>query len=71
MGSLRELNIITQVHYIPVTEQPFYRKLGFKSEDFPHCQKYYESAISLPIYFSLTDEDFHYVVSKIEQKLTV
>ena len=71
MLSLRELNIITQVHYIPLPEQPFYRQLGFKSENFPHSRQYYKSAISLPLYFSLTDEDFNYVVSTIESKLTI
>ena len=71
MLSLRESNIITQVHYIPLTEQPFYKQLGFKSENFPHSQKYYKSAISLPLYFGLTDEDFNFVVSTIEEKLKV
>tara|TARA_A100001015_G_C15030540_1_gene732979 strand:+ start:571 stop:2655 length:2085 start_codon:yes stop_codon:yes gene_type:complete len=71
MRSLKELNIFTQVHYIPITEQPFYRKLGFNSEDFPNSQAYYKTAISLPIYFSLTDEDFNFVISKIDQILNV
>lgn len=70
MTSLRESNIITQVHYIPITDHPFYRKLGFKSDNFPHSQRYYKSAISLPLYFSLTHEDFSHVLSIIEQKLT-
>ena len=42
MHSLREHNIVTQVHYIPVHTQPFYKDRGFKSIDFPNTMAYYE-----------------------------
>lgn len=62
---LRKEKIFTQVHYIPVHLQPFYQNLGFKKGDFPIAENYYERAISLPMFPSLTD----YEVNKVIQVL--
>jgi len=49
---LKAKGVMTQVHYIPVTNQPFYdRKKMKNSNDF------YRHCLSLPIYVDLTDED--------------
>ena len=53
--SLRAQNIGVNVHYIPVHTQPYYAKLGFKQGDFPHAESYYAQAISLPLYYDLTE----------------
>jgi UDP-4-amino-4,6-dideoxy-N-acetyl-beta-L-altrosamine transaminase len=50
---LREAGIGVNVHYIPIHTQPYYAKFGFKPEDFPEAMRYYESAISLPMYPTL------------------
>ena len=57
MGDLRRNGVITQVHYIPVTIQPFYQRLGFLEEDYPHANKYYAEALSIPLYFDLGDAE--------------
>lgn len=54
---LRSAGIGVNVHYIPVHLQPDYQKLGFKSGMFPESEKYYEEAITLPMFPSMTDED--------------
>lgn len=54
---LRTAGIGVQVHYIPVPTQPYYRKLGFKPGDFPEAEQYYAEAISLPMYYKLTEAD--------------
>jgi UDP-4-amino-4,6-dideoxy-N-acetyl-beta-L-altrosamine transaminase len=69
MKQLRNKSIITQVHYVPVVNQPFFKKQGFVAEDFPISQAYYEAALSLPLYFDLNDKDFNYVLKSIEQVL--
>lgn len=58
--ALRAKGIGVNVHYIPVHRQPYYRKLGFKAGDFPEAERYYEEAISLPLYpaLDLTQQDF-------------
>lgn len=69
MHSLREHNIITQVHYIPVHTQPFYKNKGFVPTNFPNSMAYYKKALSLPLYFSLTFEEQDFVVEKISENL--
>ncbi|MDE0926436.1 MAG: UDP-4-amino-4,6-dideoxy-N-acetyl-beta-L-altrosamine transaminase [Methylophilaceae bacterium] len=56
MNALIEQGVIPQVHYIPVHLQPFYKKLGYKRGDYPNAEAYYDQALSLPEYYSLTDE---------------
>jgi len=53
---LRAAGIGVNVHYIPVHLQPYYRRLGFRAGTYPNAEAYYAGAISLPIYFDLTDE---------------
>ncbi len=63
---LRENEIYTQVHYIPVHMQPYYKQLGWKEGDFPVTENYYEHCLSLPMYQSLEDEEQEYVIEKIK-----
>jgi UDP-4-amino-4,6-dideoxy-N-acetyl-beta-L-altrosamine transaminase len=65
MGDLRRNGVITQVHYIPVTIQPFYQGLGFKEEDYPRANKYYAEALSIPLYVDLRDVDQLYIINLI------
>ena len=63
---LRSLQIYTQVHYIPVPLQPYYReKFGYEGGEFPVAEKYYEEALSLPLFPSLTDSEQNYVISSV------
>lgn len=55
MHQLRAEGIGTQVHYIPVPAHPYYCRLGYKSEDYPNSQSYYNEALSIPLYYDLTD----------------
>jgi dTDP-4-amino-4,6-dideoxygalactose transaminase len=59
---MRMAGIGVQVHYIPVTNQPYYRSLGVVPEDFPEAQAYYERAMSLPLFPDLTDSEQDRVV---------
>jgi len=66
---LRNEGIGVNLHYIPVHTQPYYSRLGFKRGDFPGAERYYREAISIPIYYDLTDEDQDIVIDKIKQVL--
>ena len=50
--------IQTQVHYIPVTSQPFHEGKSLKNS-----KSVYEHSLSLPIYFDLTEDQYKRVVS--------
>ena len=65
MNFLREQNIYTQVHYIPVHLMPYYKKFGWKLGDMPNAESYYKSCLSLPIFPTLTDEEQDFVINQI------
>ncbi len=64
---LKSKGIYSQVHYIPVHLQPYYRNLGWKKGDFPFAENYYESCISLPMFPTLSDDDQSYVIDIIRK----
>ncbi len=53
------------LHYIPIHLHPFYQKMGFFKGQFPESEKYYEEAITLPIYPSLNFEDQNKIIETL------
>ena len=64
MLKLKEKGILTQVHYIPVHTQPYYRGL-YGDADLPGARKYYERTLSLPLFPDMGEDDVSYVVEQI------
>lgn len=60
-------NIYSQVHYLPVYWHSYYEKLGYKRGLCPNAEKYYNEVCSLPLYYSLTDEDVEDVIRAVEK----
>jgi len=57
-----------QIHYIPLHLQPFYKKrFGYKKGDFPMAEKYYERAITLPLFPKMTDKDVNEVIKRTKK----
>jgi dTDP-4-amino-4,6-dideoxygalactose transaminase len=68
MEELKEKGIGTQVHYIPVNSQPYYKeKLGYKREDCPVAEGYYGKALSIPLYPMMNEEQINYVYSSTSE----
>jgi len=67
MQILRNRDIGTQVHYIPVPAHPHYRKLGQLPESFPNAQTYYREALSIPLFYDLTEEQQNHVIAAIQE----
>lgn len=65
--ALHEEGIYSQVHYLPVYLHSYYEKLGYKKGSCPNAEKYYEAAMSLPLYYSLTDEDVQDVIHAVRK----
>jgi len=53
---LRQNGIGVNVHYIPIHTQPYYSQLGFRIGDFPNSESYYNRAISIPLFHTMTVE---------------
>lgn len=66
---LRQSGILVNVHYSPIHQQPYYRNLGFKTGDFPNAEAYYDAALSLPMYYGLTEEQQDFVVDQLAEAL--
>lgn len=67
MQELKARQIGSQVHYIPVPAQPHYRRLGFRPEDYPNAQRYYQEAVSIPLFYDLTDKQQEQVITTIKE----
>jgi UDP-4-amino-4,6-dideoxy-N-acetyl-beta-L-altrosamine transaminase len=66
---LRALGIGVNVHYIPVHTQPYYRDLGFRHGQYPEAEKYYEEALTLPLYPTLSEQQQDEVVDALRKAL--
>jgi dTDP-4-amino-4,6-dideoxygalactose transaminase len=65
--ALREKNIGTSVHFIPLHLHPYYRiKFGYKPQDFPTASSVFERLISLPIYPKMTAANIAQVVEAVK-----
>lgn len=63
--NLRAGGVGVNLHYIPVYQQPYYERMGFKREDYPEAERYYAEAISLPMYPGLTEEQQDEVIHQL------
>jgi UDP-4-amino-4,6-dideoxy-N-acetyl-beta-L-altrosamine transaminase len=70
MDELRERGIGTQVHYIPVHLQPYYReRFGYRPGAFPAAEARYAESLSLPLYPAMTDADTARVIRTVREVL--
>jgi len=65
--ALNAENIGLQVHYIPVYFHPYYKKLGYETGLCPNAEALYEEIITIPLYYSLSDEDVNSVIKAVKK----
>ena len=63
---LRSKNMYVNLHYLPIHLQPFYRKFGFKKNQFPVAEEYSETTISIPIYPNLKKKEQIKIINYIK-----
>jgi UDP-4-amino-4,6-dideoxy-N-acetyl-beta-L-altrosamine transaminase len=68
MKSLHLQGIGTQVHYVPVPYQPYYRAL-YGEGRFPGADEYYSRCLSLPMFASMSLDDVSRVVDALSLSL--
>jgi len=59
--SLLRMGIGVNLHYIPIYRQPYYAQFGFNYKNFPNAEKYYDQAITLPLYPNLSSSDLNFI----------
>ena len=52
--AMQVAGINVNLHYIPVYAHPFYKNFGFDVESFPESEKYYQEAISIPMFHGMS-----------------
>jgi perosamine synthetase len=68
--ALRAENIGVNVHYMPLHLHPFYqREFGYRKGDYPRAERYYERAITLPIFPKMSDENVEDVIKAVQKVL--
>lgn len=66
---LHDKGVGVNVHYIPIHLQPYYQQLGFKQGDFPVSEHFYQNALTLPLFPSLTDTEQAKVIAVLHEVL--
>jgi perosamine synthetase len=66
--AFRAENIGVNVHYIPVHLHPYYKRVfGHNEGDFPRAEKYYNRAITLPVFPGMSDKDIKDVIEGVNK----
>jgi len=68
IAKLKERNIGTSVHFIPLHKHPYYKNI-FSGKDFPVANRVYEEIVSIPVFPSMSDDDVSYVIENINDIL--
>ena len=70
MTFLKKKGIGTQVHYIPIYPHPFFKGVNADlAPYFPEMEAYYAQALTLPLYYDLTEENVEFIVSTLKKAL--
>ena len=64
MAALKAKGIGTQVHYIPVHRQPYYRS-RYGELELPGAEAWYARCLSLPLFPAMADADVDRVVEAL------
>lgn len=70
MEALRARGVGSQVHYIPVHQQPYYRG-RYGELDLPGAQSWYDRCLSLPLYPGMTGDDVDRVAAALAEALGI
>lgn len=65
--ALQAENIGVNVHYIPVYWFPYYQSLGYRKGLCPNAEAYYESSMTLPLFYGMTDQDQEDVIRAVKK----
>ena len=65
MEELKNKSIGSQVHYIPLFLQPYYRSLG--SNILSNAMNYYNKCLSLPLYNQLKEKDIKFISNQLKR----
>ena len=65
--ALQAEGVGVNVHYIPTYTFPYYQSLGYKMGTCPNAERLYERIVSIPLYYSLTDEQQDKIILAVKK----
>ena len=66
ISKMKEAGIPIMVYYpVPMHKQTAYKYLGYKTNDFPVCEKFSNTVFSLPMHAYLTDDELSFIAEGI------
>ncbi len=67
---LKEINIGTSLHFIPIFEHPYYKKnFQFEKSAFPNANEMYNKTLSLPLFAGMSSQDENDVINAVKALL--
>jgi dTDP-4-amino-4,6-dideoxygalactose transaminase len=66
MTALREMGVGSQVHYIPLHKQPYYRR-RYGEITLPGAEEYYSRCLSIPMFPTMDDSDVERVATALSR----
>ncbi|MFT4696586.1 MAG: dTDP-4-amino-4,6-dideoxygalactose transaminase, partial [Urechidicola sp.] len=66
---ISKYEVAVNVHYMPIPMLTAFKK-NFDIKDFPQTFKNYACEITLPVYFTLTDEQVQTVIETVKKSVT-
>ncbi len=67
MKQFLKSGIVTQVHYIPVFIHPYYKNKYKNKKKYLNSINFYNSALSIPLFYDLSDKEQRYVIKKVKK----
>ena len=69
MKKLKILRIGTQVHYLPIFLQHYYRRFKINISNYPNSIYYYNNCLTLPLYYDLSINEQKYIIQQLHKVL--
>ncbi len=66
---LKNRDIGTSVHYIPMYRFSVFKDSGYTNKDFPACEDIFSREVSLPIWPGMSDNEIDYVIENVLEVL--
>mgnify|MGYP001409891323 CR=1 FL=1 len=65
IDAIMEKEVSVNVHFQPLPMLSYYKNLGYQVKDYPNAYKHYAAEISLPVFYSMTDEQLQEVIEVV------
>ena len=62
---LYDEGIAVNIHFKPLPMMSYYKKLGYHISEYPMAYHLYENEISLPVYYTLNQDNMDYIMEKL------